>query len=282
MSAAPKYGFRAHGGMSLMELLIAMALGVILLLTVVTMFSSARQTYRLQGGLARVQEDGRVAMLLISEQVRLAGYRSPVWKNPRLGFWPLTSGSVNGADGASDTLQLMYMDSEDCTGTLNSLVDPETGEARADYKQITFSVDDIGNLQMTCEYGLDPVDLQVQISDQVIVDGVESFQILYGLDTDLPPDFSINAWASADKFDPKASVCLQSQYLCERGNLLGSIGKGVPSAIKVALLLSSPDVAGAETENELITVLDVAVTPPNDQRVRKIFTTTIALRNLTI
>lgn len=273
---------RGSAGMTLMELLISMALGVFLLLVIIMMYASAQQTFRLQGGLTRVQEDGRVAMHLISEQVRLAGFRSPVWTNPLAGYSPLTDGSTNGADGANDTLQLMYMDPEDCAGVINTAIDPETTEPRADYKRITFAVDASGMLRLNCDYGADPQNLQTQIADQTIVDGVESFQVLYGVDTDFPPDYSINAWTTVDTFNPEASVCVQSHYLCEIGNLLGSVPDGMPSSIMVGLLLASPAAAGAATAQEQITVLDVIFTAPNDHRLRKAFTATIALRNLTL
>jgi len=282
MKTVPANNIRGSGGMTLLELLISMALGVFLLLVVIMMYAAAKQTFRLQGGLTRVQEDGRVAMHLISEQVRLAGFRSPVWINPLSGYTPLTDGSTNGADGANDTLQLMYMDREDCAGVINPVIDPETTEPRADYKRITFAVDSSGMLRMNCDFGANPQNLESQIADQTIVDGVESFQVLYGVDTDFPPDYSINAWTTVDTFNPRASVCIQSHYLCEIGNLLGSVPDGIPSSIMVGLLLASPDAAGAVSAEEQITILDVTFAAPDDKRVRKAFTSTITLRNLTL
>ncbi len=268
-------------GMTLMELMIAMALGIVLLAVVVMMYASARQSFRLQSGLTRVQEDGRVAMHLVADEVRQAGFRSPVWNHPLNGYSPLTTGSANGADGANDTLQLMYMDHEDCNGAVNANIDPETAEPRADYKRITFSVAN-GNLLMNCEYGANPQNLATQVNTQPVVGGVESFQVLYGIDTDFPPDFSINAWTTVENIDPRATVCLQSQYLCEVGGLLDAIPQGVPSALKVGLLLASPEPAGGETTGEEFAVLDVNITPPDDQRLRKAFTSTVTLRNLTL
>ena len=61
-------------GMTLMELLVAMALGAILLLTLTQFYSHARRTYTMQSEQARLQENARLALTLISREVRMAGY----------------------------------------------------------------------------------------------------------------------------------------------------------------------------------------------------------------
>lgn len=105
---------------------------------------------------------------------------------------------------------MMYEDNIDCLGVLNtSSIDPETGEPEMLYKRVTFAVDDTQNLLWTCEYGNSPGELTAQYSNQNIIGGVESFQVLYGVDTDFPPDFSVNSWTNATNIDPESTVCLQ-------------------------------------------------------------------------
>jgi len=274
---------RYASGMTIIELMVAMVLGLVLTAIMVTMFSSAKASYRLQDGLTRIQEDGRVAVQLIGEEIRKAGFRKPVWNDPRNGYSPVTAGSVNGNSNGSDTLQFMYMSDTDCTGTLNEDIDPETSEPVADYKQVTFEVDDTGTLLWTCAFGSDPLDLAVQSADQPVIDGVESFQVLYGVDTDFPPDFSINAWTTADNIQPTASVCMQSQYLCEAGGLLNDMLDGVPVAIQLAILIASPESAEGSSTTQTFNVLDVPVSISDDSGLmRKVYTTTVTLRNMTI
>ncbi len=268
-------------GLTMIEMLVAMALALTMMLIITTVFSGAKASFQLQDGLTRVQEDGRIAMHLVSEQVRLAGFRQPVWNDPAIGYAPLSAASVNGASGANDTLQFMYFDATDCNGTVETTVDPETNEALANYKRITFDVN-AGVLRMSCDYGTDPGDLTAQVTNQAVIDGVESFQILYGVDTDFPPDFSVNAWTTADTITPSTTVCLQSRYLCEADGLINDMTDGVPVSLKIGMLLTSPDAAESETTDESFTVLDVTVVPLDDKRVRKAFTSTIALRNLTL
>lgn len=274
---------RYASGMTIIELMVAMVLGLVLTAIMVTMFSSAKASYRLQDGLTRIQEDGRVAVQLIGEEIRKAGFRKPVWNDPLNGYSPVTAGSVNGSSNGNDTLQFMYMSDTDCTGVVNENIDPETSEPVADYKQVTFEVDDTGTLLWSCAFGPDPLDLAVQSADQPVIDGVESFQVLYGVDTDFPPDFSINAWTTADTIQPTASVCMQSQYLCEAGGLLNDMLDGVPVAIQLAVLIASPEPAEGSSTAQTFNVLDVPVSISDDSGLmRKVYTTTVTLRNMTI
>jgi type IV pilus assembly protein PilW len=61
-------------GLSLVELLVAMAVGLILTLGISQIFTSNSKTMKLQNELARVQEDSRIALELISRQIRNADY----------------------------------------------------------------------------------------------------------------------------------------------------------------------------------------------------------------
>lgn len=278
--------FKEHG-FTLIELMVALTVGVLLLMMTIQIFSAIRSGQLLQSGLASVQEDGRIALHLVAEEVRKAGFRPTVWNDPLAGYHPVTANSVNGASNGNDTLQFMYMDGRDCNGLLNTVIDPETLEARALFKRLTFTVDVNANLRWNCEYGQAPASLATQINNQTIINGVESFQILYGVDTDLPPDMSVNEWATADTISPETSICLQSQFRCEAEGLLGSITNGIPISIQIGLLVRSPEVVGSGNDTQTFTVLDVAVPAPSfgdnrDRAIRKLYTTTITLRNLTI
>lgn len=270
-------------GMTIIELMVALVLGLLLAAVIIILFSSAKASYRMQDGLTRIQEDGRIAVQLIGEEVRKAGYRKPVWNDPLNGYSPVTAGSTNGASNGNDTLQFMYMSDTDCTGTVNTSIDPETLEPAADYKQVTFAVSGNGVLLWSCAFGSNPASLTLQSANQPVIDGVESFQVLYGVDTDFPPDFSINAWTTADNINPEASVCMQSQYLCEAGGLLNDMLDGVPVAIKLALLIASPEAAESNAGTQSFEVLDVPVTTSgNSGLMRKVYSTTVTLRNMTL
>ncbi|MBS3804595.1 MAG: prepilin-type N-terminal cleavage/methylation domain-containing protein, partial [Oleiphilaceae bacterium] len=61
-------------GLSLIELMIALALGVILTLGVTQIFLGSNQTYRLTDGLSLVQENMRFALGNLQYNARMAGY----------------------------------------------------------------------------------------------------------------------------------------------------------------------------------------------------------------
>lgn len=61
-------------GFSLIELIVAMALGLILTLGVVQIFLGSKQTYRLTDGISRLQEDMRFALGRFQYEGRMAGH----------------------------------------------------------------------------------------------------------------------------------------------------------------------------------------------------------------
>ena len=65
---------RRQLGVSLIELMVAMAIGIFLILGAVTVFNQSRNTYRASEGVARLQETARLAMDVIETDIRMANY----------------------------------------------------------------------------------------------------------------------------------------------------------------------------------------------------------------
>ena len=61
-------------GVSLIELMIAMVIGLIVMLAVIQVFAASRSAYQLSAGLARVQENSRFAMDSLQRELRMAGH----------------------------------------------------------------------------------------------------------------------------------------------------------------------------------------------------------------
>jgi type IV pilus assembly protein PilW len=61
-------------GMTLIELMVALAIGMFLMLGAVTVFMQGRTTFRLTESVSRLQENGRFALDAIEEDVRMAQY----------------------------------------------------------------------------------------------------------------------------------------------------------------------------------------------------------------
>ncbi|WP_165919120.1 PilW family protein [Sulfuritortus calidifontis] len=62
-------------GLSLVELMIGMALGLIVTAGIVYIYLGSRQSYKMQDNMARIQENGRYAMEILSREIRMAGYQ---------------------------------------------------------------------------------------------------------------------------------------------------------------------------------------------------------------
>ena len=65
---------RHMAGLSLIELMVALLIGVILLLGLVQVFAASRTAYQTSEGLARVQENARFAIDFLQRDIRMAGH----------------------------------------------------------------------------------------------------------------------------------------------------------------------------------------------------------------
>jgi len=65
---------KSQTGMTLIELMIAMVIGLVILGGAVTIFSSNNRSSTMTSGMSRVQESGRVAIDILSNSVRMARY----------------------------------------------------------------------------------------------------------------------------------------------------------------------------------------------------------------
>jgi type IV pilus assembly protein PilW len=65
----------AQQGFSLIELMIALVIGLLLLAGVLQLFLGSKQTYRIQEGLGRVQQESRFALDTLSRELRMIGYQ---------------------------------------------------------------------------------------------------------------------------------------------------------------------------------------------------------------
>ena len=63
-----------NSGFSLLEIMIAMALGVMITLGLTKLYLGMKQSYVVQTDMARLQEDGRLAAFILTNNIRMAGY----------------------------------------------------------------------------------------------------------------------------------------------------------------------------------------------------------------
>ena len=74
MQKSRRKNLAAQSGVTLIEVMIAMLLSMMLLASIMQIFSSTRQTHRVHEAIARMQENGRMALGVISRDVRMSDF----------------------------------------------------------------------------------------------------------------------------------------------------------------------------------------------------------------
>jgi type IV pilus assembly protein PilW len=170
-----------QAGMGLIELLIAMTIGLVIVGAMFSVLVSTRSTSLAQTGMAQLQDDQRLALMMLTNTVQGAGYfPNPLTSTltaelPANATFVNAGQSVAGATGAAapgDTLIVRYEagtadGTMDCNGRGNT-----TG---ANLMLVnTFSVDANSNLVCSVNGG----------AAQALAGSVQNFRVFYGVDTD--------------------------------------------------------------------------------------------------
>ena len=266
-------------GLTLIELMIAMTLGMILALAIGQVFMSSRHTNTSTEANARMQENARFAFLLLERELRMAGFvRTGATNNFTPAIRPIVFADGTGVN-SSDEVTVRFQGSDNSAGTAadNTVVNCIGEAARNDEMVVDrFYVANnaAGEPALFCD-AVRPSNTAVTTTTELIT-GVESLQLLLGEDT--------NGDRTADRY-------------------LGA-GVGVPApnidnvvSVKVSLLLRSGDrvIEGSESRkfNHFGAGYSPADVPPTadagaflnktgaslDSRMRRLYHSNVALRN---
>ncbi len=74
MLSQRRFFTRLSKGFSLVELMVAITISIVLLTGLIQIFLSSKRSYNIQDSIARMQENGRYAIELLNNDIRLAGY----------------------------------------------------------------------------------------------------------------------------------------------------------------------------------------------------------------
>ncbi|POZ60499.1 PilW family protein [Chromobacterium alticapitis] len=165
-------------GSGLIEVMVALAIGLLLLSVLVMIFTSTKLAQSNQSGLARLQDNQRTAMTLINTIVQSAGYYPNPQAQAVTDALPASGAfaagqsitGTSGVSGASDTLSIRFATAPN-DGVLNCNGTSNTGAGNTIYIN-QFAVN--GNNQLTCALNGGTA--------QPLVDGVASMSVLYGVD----------------------------------------------------------------------------------------------------
>ncbi len=109
-------GIKTQAGISLVELMIAMALGLVLMSVVATIMINSKRAYNTQTDMASLQENARFVMNFISSDLRMAGFFGCTGLTPA-GITALSGTNNNGVtnnggltNNGSDVLRVSFID----------------------------------------------------------------------------------------------------------------------------------------------------------------------------
>jgi type IV pilus assembly protein PilW len=212
-------------GLTLAELMISIALGLLVVLVASVLLLSSSSSYFFQNEASQLADGGRYALEIIARAIRSAG--SSNWDGGAAGDMPfrLASGDsanisgldarkvskdgagiadpIEGAVNGSDVLALRYVGAGagfDGDGSVLNCAGFGVGDASAEQDRgwsIFYVAQDAdGEAELRCKYRG-----QNGWGSDAIVRGVDSFQVLYGLDTDAVPDAMANRYLNATAID---------------------------------------------------------------------------------
>ena len=266
--------FAAHtrscqSGLTIVELLIAVFIGLVIVTGVIQVFISSKQTYRVQDNLSRLQENGRFALEVLGNTVRIAGFKGNLSTSPELIFTTATYFTnstfaedqvITGTDAATgtpDTLVVRYMGD-----TSTTLLDCSGGAVAPGIVVVSRLF--LNGNSLTCLSTTNATPL-------ALVDDVLDMQVTYGMTTDLNALHDVRA----DCYLDASTVITTPATNCVSGLNFNQV-----VSIRISLLLTTPD-DNLTPDNQTQTYsFNGVTTTSTDRRLYRELTKTIALRNL--
>jgi type IV pilus assembly protein PilW len=313
-----------QNGLTIVELLISITLGLAVMLAGTTLLLASKSSYVMVDDAAQIQDTGRFALDVIARTVRQTS--SSTWEvtSSSVTTAILNEANVNGMDdrslssmtpdmqsptqksiNGSDILAVRYFGSGtgqagdgtviNCVGSGVPAMQP-TGDAVEGRGWNVFYVatDSSGEPELRCKYHG-----KTSWTSEAIARGVESFQVLYGLDTD--SDGFPNEFITAGEIDE-----LDSHLILTGPNAQARAIEAKKktnwkkvAAIKVAILvcgsqrsrsdaltkkyeLFGPEYTAEGSQDRGTAIIEEDIPPKQRNRLRRIFEQTIMLRNQTI
>lgn len=287
---------KRQSGLSLIELMVALALGLVLMVGVLQVFLTTRQTYANSEAMTRLQDNGRFALEMIANSARHAAYTDPRalsesgLSTPQLagldcenqngikvpgGVVCSSDGGGNLSDSVGFALQPPLTDGvrRDCLGN-------------SDLNNDGVVDDNDNSIVIINHFAIIPPDTITDPSNprpaalgchawsvtagtwvggvsglQPLVEGIDSLQVLYGVDENGGATRSPTRYVSADNVGNWSDVL----------------------AVRIAVLANSVSTLTPSPPNRNYVLLDAAPLAANDlgndNRARQIFSTSINLKN---
>jgi type IV pilus assembly protein PilW len=242
-------------GMTLIELMLALAISSILMLGVASVYVSSKRGYNIGDNLSRQQENSRFSLELLVHDLRMAGYPKTFIQEPIV-----SATTTEGGGTANDTVTIQYVSPTftDCLGqpltlAANACVDDPTQICAINKYYIDLAppgnTKNLYSLYCLGNGGATP---------DVVAENVTNLQLLYGIDTDTNQDGIANKY-----------VTWSNVSATDRANIV---------SVRFALLSQTPNDVRKVSVSKTYALLGQNITV-NDMKIHRMYSNTVLLRN---
>lgn len=211
--------------------MIAMVLGLIVIAAVFKVYAGNSRSTQFTEGIQSMQENGRYGVTVLQRGLRLAGYSSTGY----IDAFDMAQGGIN-------TIAVRTMQAYDCNGADTG---PTNGLAVNVYRH------DVANNQLTCQGN------QANSASMALVEGVESFRVLYGLDSD------------GDELTSEPQQYVPFDAAIDPADIV---------SLRFSLLINSSQPIHSRNISGTYVLLDEELTV-SDRMAREVYSSTVKLRN---
>lgn len=281
-------------GLAVAEVLIAMGLSLLVALTAASLLHASSGDFLHNGAHTRIDDNGRFALAIIGQSLRQAGYRGE--PGSAAAATPTAPLPIEGRDAASvatnadglgaalpaingsDALAIRYAPAAIVGATaggamLNCAGFPaDPGEWAWSIFYVARASDGIAELR--CKYKGEN-----GWGSDAVLRGVDAFHVLYGIDTDSPRDNIPNLYLTASGVDaldaglPAPDRAMRPHWRRVTSVRIALLLHGERGSRGGSLLSSYELLPGARID-------EASLPAPMQRRARRLFTATVALRNL--
>lgn len=322
MNQTPRYCGRSHplqGGLTLIELMVALAISLLIVIAAASFFLNSSKTRETQEAASLLQDNARYATEILTKSIEQAGYQNYAWgslgatvrrevvapsdSQPDIRGYNMSATGTDGTDSDngshnrstnrvnnSDTLVVRYQGSGASPGD-GSMIDcrgqpqPESSASNSRAYSI-FEVRQssaVSEPELRCKFW-DATLATPAFRVESIVRGVETFQVMYGVDTD--GDSFIDRWLNAAQVNPSGDSTALVDWGKVKSVRVGMVlrtpnrvADAVPSAGALSPLGANFNSATTDQYVGVVTAPVEGEFSTNDGRLRKVVTFTVNLRN---
>ena len=274
-----------QGGYSLIELLIAMMIGLFLLLGIGSAYLNSIKGQITRDQYSLLQDNARLVLDSMTKVIEHTGYQADrimledkfitgavpnnacIANNTLLNSaFGTTRDDDTGNRFTGDRIGIVYLGStkfnSDCGGVVNALPACQVGHQAFKKSGNTVDLARIYNafyIDNTDGHGELKCIGSLAKGEHIIADNIENMQITYGIDTN--GDGVVNRYADATS--------------------IASGDWNTPISVQIAVLVKSKKKVKNQAEKKSYDLLGIVITPPKDKFYRAVFKTTVWLRNNT-